>query len=814
MDHVVDYLVGERELAELDAEGPRLEAAELQRFQEAAAISETAGQAAGDARDKITSLREKIDQLTVDAELLASEREIDGLYREVDTRLEQLRDLAEKHTPKTEQLAIEIRTILSGLGVTLDGDLEDALNATRVPTDIAATLDDLAERITDIEGSRNDSRDRKQTALANLAELGITPDPDAGSPISKTAVSDAIRELRRTREIVKDHDNESGRLRVQISQLEAELDRPPIQQGVTRHDVGEARSARDAAWEEIRNDWVSQEQLPVETRSELAAEFTRLIRWADETGDREAEERASVSAYEAVSEVHDNRLTDLRNQLEASVAATKDASAHLQDAEEKWVDLWDRAGVQPPPDVDDAAVVENELTTMRLEDLKIRDFDERLAELQQPWSEAAEQAGLPTSATPATWRARAGELDALEQLRHDLEQNRASIEGIEQRWSEYQDRVLRTLAAFDPGAKPQSPEEIARAVRKLHDTLGRQKTNQELSLQLHGQLEEQLEEEREASIALRQSEETIHSLREAHGVDDVSLRLMAQRAQAASAPTDRMDGALKAIQLSWKDATPLQVIQDLRDRDHTDVEAERADLEDEKWHAEIRVHELSEQLGSQKRELEQAESKTGADEIREQISQSEAEIASLAERWVHLRLQAELLNRVIESQGGESVSPLLHEAGRILERLTGGRWVALHPEPGHGVRALKIIRADEEEAKPEELSEGTLDQVYLALRLAAVKELHQQRIADGKPELPLVLDDVLMAFDPERTRSALEELSELAREIQIILFTHHGHVADLARELDGVQVSDLPTPGVIEGFRDAEQIRADVPTFG
>ena len=104
--------------------------------------------------------------------------------------------------------------------------------------------------------------------------------------------------------------------------------------------------------------------------------------------------------------------------------------------------------------------------------------------------------------------------------------------------------------------------------------------------------------------------------------------------------------------------------------------------------------------------------------------------------------------------------------------------------------------------------------MYLALRLAAVKELHQQRIADGKPELPLVLDDVLMAFDPERTRSALEELSELAREIQIILFTHHGHVADLARELDGVQVSDLPTPGVIEGFRDAEQIRADVPTFG
>ena len=299
MDHVVDYLVGERELAELDAEGPRLEAAELQRFQEAAAISETAGQAAGDARDKITSLREKIDQLTVDAELLASEREIDGLYREVDTRLEQLRDLAEKHTPKTEQLAIEIRTILSGLGVTLDGDLEDALNAAGAHRHRGnpgrPSRENHGHR-----GSRNDSRDRKQTALANLAELGITPDPDAGSPISDCGLGCDTNCAER--EIVKDHDNESGRLRVQISQLEAELDRPPIQQGVTRHDVGEARSARDAAWgRNPKRLGVAGAATRRNTCSELAAEFTRLIRWADETGDREAEERASVSAYEAVS---------------------------------------------------------------------------------------------------------------------------------------------------------------------------------------------------------------------------------------------------------------------------------------------------------------------------------------------------------------------------------------------------------------------------------------------------------------------------------------------------------------------------------
>ena len=60
-------------------------------------------------------------------------------------------------------------------------------------------------------------------------------------------------------------------------------------------------------------------------------------------------------------------------------------------------------------------------------------------------------------------------------------------------------------------------------------------------------------------------------------------------------------------------------------------------------------------------------------------------------------------------------------------------------------------------------SDGTVDQLYLALRLAVAEEL--------TPEAPLILDDALVRFDDKRMRAALEILREAADKKQVILFT-------------------------------------------
>ena len=63
-------------------------------------------------------------------------------------------------------------------------------------------------------------------------------------------------------------------------------------------------------------------------------------------------------------------------------------------------------------------------------------------------------------------------------------------------------------------------------------------------------------------------------------------------------------------------------------------------------------------------------------------------------------------------------------------------------------------------------SDGTMDQLYLALRLAVAEEL--------TPQAPLILDDALVRFDDARLKAAVAILKELAETRQVICFTCQG----------------------------------------
>jgi uncharacterized protein YhaN len=73
------------------------------------------------------------------------------------------------------------------------------------------------------------------------------------------------------------------------------------------------------------------------------------------------------------------------------------------------------------------------------------------------------------------------------------------------------------------------------------------------------------------------------------------------------------------------------------------------------------------------------------------------------------------------------------------------------------------------------MSDGARDQLFFALRLAYIED-HCARIGT----CPVILDDVLMAFDNDRAVAALQVLSELAKRTQVLLFTHHLHHVELA----------------------------------
>jgi uncharacterized protein YhaN len=91
--------------------------------------------------------------------------------------------------------------------------------------------------------------------------------------------------------------------------------------------------------------------------------------------------------------------------------------------------------------------------------------------------------------------------------------------------------------------------------------------------------------------------------------------------------------------------------------------------------------------------------------------------------------------------------------------------------------ALLCVRADGAEVPVTGLSDGTRDQLYLALRVATVAH----HAASSDP-MPFVLDDVFVHFDDQRARAGLEVLADLGETTQVLLFTHHARIVELARQ--------------------------------
>jgi uncharacterized protein YhaN len=125
----------------------------------------------------------------------------------------------------------------------------------------------------------------------------------------------------------------------------------------------------------------------------------------------------------------------------------------------------------------------------------------------------------------------------------------------------------------------------------------------------------------------------------------------------------------------------------------------------------------------------------------------------------------------------ERQAPLLEAASSIFSRLTLGRYSALDVEVEGNKGQLIGVRSDGSTTVPApRMSDGTADQLYLALRIAAVREA----VAAGA-RLPFVADDLFINYDDERAAAGFKELAELGSVTQVLFLTHHEHLLEIAR---------------------------------
>ncbi|MGE5599436.1 MAG: ATP-binding protein [Bacteroidota bacterium] len=152
-----------------------------------------------------------------------------------------------------------------------------------------------------------------------------------------------------------------------------------------------------------------------------------------------------------------------------------------------------------------------------------------------------------------------------------------------------------------------------------------------------------------------------------------------------------------------------------------------------------------------------------------------------------LTLAARRLEEVLYESEAALGPELQTEVGETLAAVTEGRYREVRLEPGANGLVIRVRMPETAElADPSSLSAGTLDLLYLALRLALAGRLTRGR------SYPLVLDDPFPHLDRTRTTGLARALARLSRTNQVIWFTKDFGLPGLIRETTGLD------PGIIE----------------
>jgi uncharacterized protein YhaN len=224
-----------------------------------------------------------------------------------------------------------------------------------------------------------------------------------------------------------------------------------------------------------------------------------------------------------------------------------------------------------------------------------------------------------------------------------------------------------------------------------------------------------------------------------------------------------------------------------RETEGVDVDAIPARLEE----IQAEIEEVGEEIEARTNEIARLNVgverlDVGAATAAEDLEAALAQLRDTTHQYLRLQMAVTALEREIENYREQNQGPVVKRAGEIFSRLTLGGYLGLQVGLDDDEKQVLLCkRGDGAKLQVTSLSDGTRDQLYLALRLASL-----ERFAEHREPLPLVLDDILIHFDDERAAAALEVLAEYSTRGQVLFFTHHARLVELAK-------ARLPSPRLI-----------------
>lgn len=399
------------------------------------------------------------------------------------------------------------------------------------------------------------------------------------------------------------------------------------------------------------------------------------------------------------------------------------------------------------------------------------------AETETAFREWLRGHGLPDRLSPET---ALEALDGIEAVVRDIgRRNRVSeeIQRVESATSGYHRAVITLLSDLGcPTAS--SGESLSAVVDGLAAELEESRGNQRAKAVMETQLTALAQRVTTVRQRLVLGGEVIGSLFTEAGVETETA--FCQRGQA-HAERLRLLSAIDQNEKNLRRITGEYDISTLKStlRDLTLPEITRRQKAEEETVAEIA--QALEDLRNQRAEVIRRIGEMASDEDMVVLRAEEAalvtDLRALAFDWSRHALASYLIDQASQTFESAHQPQVIQDAGRFFEKLTGGRYTRLIAPMGE--KTLQAVTADNRSVGPEVMSRGTAEQLYLAVRFGFIR--HR---AQGNEPLPVVMDDILVNFDPGRARAAAEAIVDLSGTHQVLFFTCHPETVERFQTVD------------------------------
>lgn len=408
----------------------------------------------------------------------------------------------------------------------------------------------------------------------------------------------------------------------------------------------------------------------------------------------------------------------------------------------------------------------------------------RLDEARQNWREALAALDLEEELSPAT---AAEALQCLDRVL-SLESERGRLEDAlshRQRERDALEMPLREIAerlGRLPKDGPEGPDwpDLLDALRREAESACRAEEEQ---ARLQALLVEQEGEQRVAQGLVEDARREADKLLRLAGATDGEdfLRRFAVKSERDELIRRRED-LEDALRLAAGETDFQRYVDGFAETEKETLEARTAELSVRLAASAAREEELADEERTLRVRLEGLAASGRAAELRQSRAASAESLRRLGLEWGRNALARHLLNQAKQRFEKQRQPEVIRIASNLFRSITNGAWAGISASLEDS--SLRVLPSNGEAVSPELLSRGAREQLYLALRLAHMRS-HAARAA----ALPVIMDDILVNFDPlraERTAAVFEDMTrpgEGAPGHQILFFTCHPHLADLLQRV-------------------------------